>query len=69
MGFGIGEASGEPVLALQFGNDIPVDANWHVLTRENQLVSGWQTEKVEIVPTDNRRRFVYRPVQKVGSPQ
>ena len=45
---------------LEFSNDIPVEANWHVKTRNDRLVSGWQTEKAEVVPTENRRRFVYR---------
>ena len=58
--FAISEASGQPVLVLQFANDIPVEANWHVQTRNNRLVSGWQTEKAEIVPADDRRKFVYR---------
>ena len=54
------DSTGELLLEIQFENDIPIEANWHVHTRENELVTGWQTHPQEVVPTDDRMRFRYR---------
>ena len=57
---GRNDSSGEILLEVQFTNDIPIEANWHVQTRGNELVTGWQTSPNELVPTEDRKRFLYR---------
>ena len=57
---GLSSSSGELRLEVNCMNDIPFDTNWTVVTRDNQLVSGFPLEKVRVVPKEDRTRFMYR---------
>ena len=41
---------GRTLLEITPKNDVPFNVRWHVSTREDQLVSGWMTSSIEVVP-------------------
>ncbi|MDE0452915.1 MAG: hypothetical protein OXI90_14270 [Gammaproteobacteria bacterium] len=54
------DSSGQLLLEVVCLNDIPIEASWHVQTRGNTLVTGFQTSAVKMVPNESRKRFLSR---------